>query len=366
MSRSNILKMAAGALGSLGLVLSAIENFHHLSILIEENYWATILIGWVLAVAAVWPDPFPRRVLGPHASYYDGRLKKLIRYKWVYAITLLFLAVSYYRHHLLTTIEKGPRPVIEPGRVGALTPSAVYGQTRPKNPKLLQFNLVPDKTSYVESSGSYKLPYGIIERLYSGECIEEFDTSEALSALGRYAKDHEKSSLLPFIKTEEQLKQLVRDHPKRADELIPKRGEWEKLSATDARAIRSWIRSCIGIFFPVFVVSIQNPFDQELLVTKARYNIYGIRKDRGEALAAPLIPSAVYVHKIVAKEGSQEIWLTPAGFNIPPKANGSFELQLWTDQPEVSATLTMDIEFITSAGMIKTSRFDVVFSALPK
>ena len=114
----------------------------------------------------------------------------------------------------------------------------------------------------------------------------------------------------------------------------------------------------------MFIVVIENPTDQDIVVESVKYHYYSTVGATGVEGAAPLYPTASYVHKLEPQAGSsQQIELLP-GFNIPSRQNGSLELQLWTN---VSADkyLVMDIEFITNRGTIKTDRFTLVFRALP-
>jgi hypothetical protein len=364
----NIFKLAAAGLGSIGIVLTVFENYRHFSIVLEENYWTMLTIAWILSAASVWPGPERKTVIGPQATYRVSRLKKGLRYKWVFLITVLFLAVGYYRHYIISTPTPGNRPILEPGGIplplGFYT-SVVFKHSSSEGPKLLQFSLMSEKTLYTQILTTYKLPYGVVDRLYAGMCADDFDVAASLQALRNYAKNSGKGKLLKYIDNEKQLKDLIKEHPNEAKELLPSKSEWQRFERLDYNAILSWVRNCVGIFFPVFLITIENSADQSILVTKVIYNVYKIETGRGQERTGPLIPTASYAHRIKIHKGAQQFSLTP-GFNIPAKQNGSFEIQLWTDAIETSVDLDMDVEFTTNKGSVKTSRFHLVFEVVSR
>lgn len=370
-ANNKIFKALAAALGLLGLLATAAENFRHFHAALEEYYWYVLVVAWILSIAAVWPQPSSKTVRGPRDTYRIPLTRFLMRYIWIILITVVFLAVGTYRYHIIYTPEPGPRPVIKPGEV-RIQPSrsrewsfgSAYAQSRPSGPRLLQFHLIPEKTSYIKTDSLYDLPKETVNRVVLGECDSNFNPGTALKSLRDYAKAAGKIHLLKFISSEDQLKKLIKDHPGRAQELIPSKAELSKMEQSDQAAIMSWMLNCVGILYPVFIVVIENPFDQDLVVTSVKYHYYSIIGATGVQGAAPLYPTASYVHKLEPQAGgSQQIDLLP-GFNIPARRSGSLELQLWT---EVSADkyLLMDIEFITSRGTIKTDRFTLVFRSIP-
>ncbi|MCU1264624.1 MAG: hypothetical protein JWM21_942 [Acidobacteria bacterium] len=372
MKASNrIFKALVEALGLLGLMAAAVENFRHFHSAIEEYYWYVLAVAYILSTAAAWPQSSSTTVPGRQDTYRIPLVRFLLKYIWIILISIAFLAVGLYRYRLIHIPESGDRPVIKPGDVRR-QPSrfdewplgTAYAQSQAAKPRLLQFNLVPEKTSYIRTDTQYDLPRKTVSRVVLGECDPNFDPEPALKSLRDYAKTSGKESLLKFLGSADQLKKLIKEHPGRARELMPTKAELSKMNQSDYTAIMSWMRNCVGILFPVFAVVIENPFDQDLMVTSAKYHYYRITLAKGVESAAPLYPTASYVHKLEPQAGgSQQIDLLP-GFNIPARRNGSLELQLWTD---VSADeyLMMDIEFITSRGTVKTDKFMLGFRSLP-
>jgi hypothetical protein len=368
---SKVLKSLAAALGFVGLLATAVENFRHFHSALEEYYWYVLVVAWVFSIVAFWPPSPPISVRGPHRTYRPSLTGLLVKYIWIILISIGFLAVGFYRYRITNTPEPGVRPVIKPGdvriqplRFNVWPFGAVYAQTRERRPRLLQFNLISEKTSYVKTNNGYDIPNEALRRAMTGECGSDFDATLALRALRSYAKVSGKESLLKFLSSEGQLRNLIKDHPNRATELMPTKAEMNAMNQSDYAAIMSWKRDCVGIFFPVFMVVVENPFDQDLAITTIKYNYYKVLGSTGIQGATPLNPTATYVHKLEPDAGtSQTVDLLP-GFNIPAKRNGSLELQLWTVFSS-DEYVVMDIEFITSRGSFKTDRFTLVFRSIP-
>jgi hypothetical protein len=370
-ANNKIFKALAAVLGLLGLLATVAENFRHFHSTLEEYYWYVLVVAWILSIIAVWPQRPSTTVQGPQDTYRVPLSRYLLRYIWIILISIVFLAVGLYRYHIIYTPEPGPRPVIKPGDV-RIQPSrsngwsfgSAYAQGRSSKPRLLQFDLISEKTSYIRTDNLYDLPKETVNRFVRKECDPDFNPGPALKSLRAYAKAAGKESLLKFISSEEQLKNLIKDHPGRVKELMPTKAELDRMDRLDYRAIMSWMRNCIGILFPSFIVVIENPSDQDLVVVSVKYHYYSISIALGVQEAAPLYPTASYVHKLEPQaNGSQQIDLLP-GFNIPSRQNGSLELQLWTDT-SISKYLLMDVEFITSKGSIRTDKFTLVFRSIP-
>ena len=155
---AKVFKLLAAVLGSLGMVLSTVENFRHFSASLEDHFWAVLIISCVLSIAAAWPKPAQPKVLGPKDSYKTTPLRSLLKYRWVFVIILAFSAVGYYRYHLINTKSLQERPVIDPGDIpiepwlSLLALPTLYTQDRSKGPNIVQFVLRPEKTLYVETS----------------------------------------------------------------------------------------------------------------------------------------------------------------------------------------------------------------------
>ena len=365
-------RLSAAVLGSLGLVVSVIENFRHISVSLEQNFWVVLIIAFVLSLAAAWPESSSQRSLGFKDTFKPHIKFPLWKYRWIVVITLIFLAASYYRYHVVNSRGTGERPIVKPGDIPleptsslSLVPSA-YAYTPSQGPKLVSFTLRPEKTLYVETSGQspmkfYHLSADLVWPIRRGGCNQEFDGKSALLALRAYAIQSNKQYILKYIESEKQLESLVADHPKIATELMPSKIEWSKLSRTDYFAILNWARNCVGIFFPVFIVTIENPTNRDLLVTKIDYKILRLLYDEPAAGMHPsesLTPTATYTHQLAGKLGIQSYPITPP-FRIPANSSGSFELQLHADNDmhEDGVTFTMNVEFLTNQSVIRTDTF---------
>jgi len=276
-----------------------------------------------------------------------------------------------YRHYTVARVEKGSPIIIDPNRDRIPPPTSqlfgttiVSAQSRDSDVKILQFALNPDKTLYVNIGGTYQLDRQLSDQILGGRCTNEFRATEALKSLREFASNH-RVSALKYIGNEEQLSVFVRNHPTAARELLPTESEWRELSSADYRNILNWVRNCMGLFFPVFVVSFENPTSQEILITKVRYKADSVSVGKGIGEVGPLIPSAVYVHNLT-NETDKEFDLIPP-FSIPAHRNGSMELQLWVkNQIADHYYYSMRIEFVTNRGTVATDKFNLMIPVLIK
>lgn len=366
-------KLSAAVLGSLGLVVSVVENFRHLSVSLEENFWTVLIISFVLSLAAAWPESRNQRPLGFKVAYKSRVKFSLWKYRWILVITLIFLGAGYYRYHVVNSRGTGEGPIVKPGDIPlepasslSLVPSA-YAYAPSRRPKLVSFTLRREKTLYIESKKSGKKMYELSGDFVRGKCTQEFDGGSALLALRAYAKQSNKQHILKYIESKEQLESLVANHPDIAKELMPATIEWSKLNRADYFAILNWVRNCVGIFFPVFIVTIENPTGQDLLVTGINYNILKLDifppTDSPSRPSGPLTPTVTYTHQLVNKLGVQPHTIA-SPFSIPANSSGAFELQLHAKGETGIGRIifTMNIEIVTNQSSIKTDTFLLNFN----
>jgi hypothetical protein len=366
------LRLSAAALGSLGLVVSVIENFRHFSVALEENFWTFLVVSLVLSLAAVWPESNNRRPLGFNVTTKSRAGLLLWKYCWVMVITLIFLGAGYYRYHIVNSKGSGERPVVKPGDIPlepaaslSLIPSA-FAQTRAQRPRLSAFTLRREKTLYIEDTESGKKLYSLSGELMGpinrGKCAQDFDGPSDLVALKAYAVQADKQEVLKYIETEKQLESLVADHPDIARKLMPTKTEWSKLSRADYFAVLNWVRNCVGIAFPVFIATIENPTNRDILITGINYNVSKIAYfppvESPPTPFGPLTPTATYTYQLAIKQGVQSQTIEPP-FRVPANSSESLELQLHskTDPSYSGITYTMNIEFVTNQSSITTDVF---------
>jgi hypothetical protein len=368
-------RLLAAVLGSLGLVISIVENFRHLNVLLEEKFWVVLTVSFVLSIVAIWPKSAHQRTVGFRDVEKHATIS-ILKYRWVFVLTLIFLGAGFYRYYLVNKREPGSAPVVKPGDI-PLEPSSSlsiisssYAQTPQPRPKLVGFKLRAEKTLYVETSQSgqkmYALSADLLGLIKKGGCTKDFDSHSALISLRAYAQQNSKERVLKYIETEEELESLVANHPQIAKDLMPSKLEWSKFSRADYFAVLNWVRNCVGIQFPVFIVTIENPSDRDLLVTNINYqvlNITGTPPTNGPPQSAgALVPTANYTYELSDKVGVQSQDLSPV-FRVPPKSSGAFELQLDAKDKEDygSQTFTLKIEFVTNQSSVSTDKFLLKF-----
>jgi hypothetical protein len=386
---ANISKTLASVLGSLGLVLSTVSNFHQFSTTFDENFWVVLIISFVLSVAAAWPETTPTRVLGLKETYRPSQKKQFLRYRWIIIIILVSLGVGLYRYHVVKTKTSGDAPKIKPGEIplepGLSIPSSLtaYAQTQRNSPKLIQFTLRSEKTLFLETnladsswgyslkdsgmnslSKVYELSWELAKPIQSGRCNKDFDAGNALRVLRSYSRNNNKSYLLKYLESEDQVKSLKANHPDIVNALKPSRAEWGKLDREDYYAILNWSRNCIGIYFPVFLVVIENPTNRDLLISEIKYDIKNlIPMDGGVGVpSGPLTPTATYSLPITEHVGIKSHGISPP-FRIPPASSGSFELQLYLNESQhTQVGFVLNVEFLTNQSPIKSDRFFLVMA----
>ena len=242
--------------------------------------------------------------------------------------------------------------------------------------RLRQFELYSPSTSFIESMEprfaagpmvkTYLSNYDITAGILTNGCA--YPAMESLSrirqALRRYAEQTDKANLLSFIETDEQIPMLSQSYPEIARQLIPQSSEWFERSPADREAYSLWLVNCVGVPFPVFLVTIENISDQEQLLTKVVYRV----SDTGMILGGEsgvLSPEAVYVHAI-DKAPNQEASLNPP-FRIAAKSNASFVLQLTPKAAlanECGLAWIMKIYFVVDEerGGVSTDEFQLYMS----
>jgi hypothetical protein len=376
MQGRNILRIGAISLGSLGVVVTAVQNIQALGLMVFEHFWILASSTWLLVTAAIWPDS-----PGPQSGFkFDAKESKLLsiasKYKWVLLFTLLCTSITAWRYWELHRAVRAPHPFPHdiPPRSSNIQGELRLVSNHAINSRLAlsQFGIIPEKTSFRESNKGFEgvgkplqtfsLNIDLMAPILDGKCSPGFaySASRATEALQRYAKAHGKETLLAYIQTPQQLQSLVHLRPDVAAQLLPSKGEWLEFSASDYDSVLAWVKDCIGIPYPVFIVTLENTDDREAVITTVTYDV----KRTGQAMggsAGPLSPKIRYSHELRYQIGKQKIDLVPP-FAIPAKSSGSFELQLSTKHPDIGLCWLMSIEFGGNVGTARTSAFQLIMS----
>jgi hypothetical protein len=155
----------------------------------------------------------------------------------------------------------------------------------------------------------------------------------------------------------------VQKRPEIAQRLLPTPDEWGKLPRGARDDLLFWIRGCIGIPYPVFIVTVQNKRESPLVITRIVYDVKSIGEVKGGE-SGPLGPKITYVHKLEYQAGDQKHDLEEP-FMVAANAVSSFGLQLWTDHPDLGMTWEMSVRLQTNQGDIQTEIFQLIMSGEP-
>lgn len=248
-------------------------------------------------------------------------------------------------------------------------------------PILSNFKLNSIKTSFIETNQgfggeadaasyrTFKLNpdiYDVTASFKSGspKCMcgwESQDYDRTADALKRYTDITGEQHLKKYLSTFVWMEFLPQKYPDVAQQLIPRINEWGKLSPSDYNTILRWVKCCIGIPYPTFLISIRNPNETELIIQKIKFNVKDIDqiKPIEEGIEGP---KATYVFQLDYKIGSQVKDLPLGGFKIPAKKTSTFEVQLFTNHPEAGLCWLMNMEFITDVGNCSTKDFQLIMS----
>ena len=125
-----------------------------------------------------------------------------------------------------------------------------------------------------------------------------------------------------------------------------------------------FIKQCIGIPYPFFLLTLENERTSELVVTAIVYRVRSIGQIAGGE-SGPLGAKVTYVHELDYKVGNQRHDLDMP-FYVAPNPASSFALQLWTDHPDVGMTWAMRIRLVTNQCSIETDEFQLIMSGQPE
>jgi hypothetical protein len=417
-------RLAAGCVGGLGVFTSLVTSVQSVHQLLDENFWYVLLVGWGFAVAASFPPPVSRRIgFTPPTNSIRDKFVTYLRFLGqrftAYLLVLLITGACaslgywrYYKTHL--QVEQGklgePEPIppksgafwwgLLGGDAWAAQPSRPIGpdkigvaSKKPEGTKtgggavqthrVLQFALSSGKSSYYEAPSTpgartqgnqsayiatYRLLEGIDKIRQEGGCLLDFsnraETSRA--ALKQYLRTKPgKIDLIKFV-NEGDFLSLTRRQPKEAMRMLPQGKEWKDLPSGDYDAILDWAVSCIGITHPVFRVTLENPRDEQVTITRIYYEIEDVNNvTKGTTHEELIQPMFIVAHMLPAERGSFCQDIPPV--SLPPKRPKSFELQL-SGLPKASDavyTMKLSIEASKPTGrglVFTTDRFRVSLS----
>jgi hypothetical protein len=121
-------------------------------------------------------------------------------------------------------------------------------------------------------------------------------------------------------------------------------------------------QSVTGNAHPIFVVSLENTTDREILLTGVLYRVEKVGQVSG-GRSGPMGPEAMYVHTIHWKDADQIAPLIPA-FRLAAKSAGSFLLQLRPKEADVGMAWLMRVVFLLGPNEgVASERFQLIMTA---
>jgi hypothetical protein len=279
-------------------------------------------------------------------------------------------------------------------------------------PRITSFDLSERKTSYEEEApGDRGQPRN---RSDPGEPVELrnlrrfsipdnwgpctlYNDVRVLEGLRRFVQRAGRPAMLRYLTSTNSLNSLASSGDPVLRQIMPRGGDWHRVDAADRDVILDWMRGCVGIFFPVFTITLYNPNSYEVSVPSVRY--YVIAASPGEAgagmFAYSLFPVATYAHTIrvmpgtgprqayrpslplpsefgwdegsLRRDRAGNILVAPPARRtlqnptpvIPARGHVSFELQIASEEGGLLGDVLMNIELVTSAGSVRTGEFIV-------
>src|SRR5713101_7305326 len=298
------MKVAAGILGSLGLLVTAVQNLTGILSLFEERFWVVIAVGWLASIVSAWPKRISMNTgFQPASSSSSIWKKSILPYRIVVLVSLIWGGIAGWRYwEQRRSIRSEMPPITSPQSVASpmqepLRTIFEEQNTTTVSPRILRFELDQTKTSYVPHP--WPIPVGKKEVLIPGyllefafddysswsqgfakslaaRCKEQLKDGHTLPSVRWWALKGSRQSLLKYVENDNLLLTLPVRRPDVTRKLLPYGSEWEEIRSTSVgnyEQLLAWVRNCIGIPFPVFTFVVENPSERQMVVTQLRYYV---------------------------------------------------------------------------------------------
>ncbi|NTW87616.1 MAG: hypothetical protein HGB26_00480 [Desulfobulbaceae bacterium] len=346
----------------LGLVLGVLESVLKLITFVESNFYLSMALLWLLSLA--FSRYYPSQGL-PHFS---------VKRKWIviFATILFIFSVSftYYDRRYRVTVPAKPPEIHLTWLLGVSSASASQ-QTL----KLTSFYLNEDLCSFEErkeplfAAGpivkTFSVNHDVRAAFKNGTCAGvdgDRPMIAAGSAIRKWIAKTERSNLLGYLEEPKALGRLAKKRGDIFEKIIPSSDELaiiKQQNPPDYEVIKKWILNCVGVYQPVFTVTLTNSGKQAIDITEVQYDIKEVGEVRGPGPGGPVWPELTFDHTLVHSKGVQAFPLKPV-FNIPAGSTKAFNLRLHTIDQSPGLGWYLRIKFLDSRGNIATTeRFQI-------
>jgi hypothetical protein len=346
----------------VGLILGVVESLLKAVSLLESNFYITVSVLWILALA------FSR-------YYPKGGLSRLpIARKWIVTLaTILFLiavGVTYYEHHIRVTYP-AEHPEIQ---LSGLVPT-VHASALPRPLILTAFYLNEGLSSFEQTTeplfgdgpavNTFTYYRGLVAAFKNGKCVGVTGERPMVAAgevIKKWLATTDKANLVQYFTEPLALGRLAKERGDIFKQVLPSSADLAAIkqrSPEDYEIIKQWLINCVGVYQPVFTVVLKNDGQTAVDVTQVRYEVERVGQVRGIGPGGPVWPEAVYDHTLGHYAGVQTFDLRPV-FNIPPGETKAFNLRLRSESREPGLGWYLRIRIVDSIGAsVATEKFQL-------
>lgn len=368
-STEELLGPVALAVSALGVILGAIDSLLKIIDLVEMQFYLTTSILWVASL--VLARRYTPKLLSFKAISPQRVAQTILTIVYVIGITWTYYE-HYYEHHLKKTFHADLPTIILANFVGV---SEVYSATLPTTVRLISFYMNEDLSSFQESNEAlfgagktyktYTPSKDVYAAFQQGRCsglAGDKSQRDVLPIIRRLVQERNTPQLLPYLTEKDSLGRLARERGDISQQVMFTSTDLEKLrdvAPADYKIAKAYILDCIGIYQPVFTVTLNNPGKSGIDIVEVIYVVEQVGQVLGAEPGGPVYPEYTYDHVLVHTPGNQPWDLHPV-FNLPPGSTRSFNIRLSTDDHEIGMGWLLRVKFLDSrGGTVETPTFQL-------
>ena len=347
-----------------GLLVEIVANADKTIDSLQKHFFVTLGILWGTTMILAFTLP-------------PGRGRAARRFKWAVLIisNLLvgaLLGIRYYQFYEHT--KRITYPATTP-RVKLPTLSFLPTVIAAEAPLTLDsFSLDESMSSFHDVQDhkfgngplvqSYQVDLDVHAAFLKGSCTGVYGDQPAKAAvpvLRSFWAKQSRADLAAYLATPDALGRLIRERGDIFSQIIPTPEQLKTLSSPDYEIVRAWLHDCVGLYNPVFTVTLGNTTPLDLVVTTVIYHILEVGQVMG-GVGGPLYPLKTYDFTLAWRSGDQRQTLNPA-FIVPAHGHASFDIRLSPGTTEHGVSWWMNLEIKDSLGhSVKSPNFDLTMN----